>query len=354
MTIKKISIVHPYIEQRLQEIKQRIYPKHHLWGFDQFEKEKSLKMNLLQTEKTFCPTILEKTLNKLFFKNSPGIKAEISAWKESRTSELIYSVCGPLALSQFYKKTKVISWVFRHPNNRVNSLLDPYSQKNLQSNDALLCLTPDAEKHFSKLVRSKFIPWCIDMEMFDGKPPINKPEKPFFLASGKTQRDYNTLVNAAHRTTIDIRIIGPKNLKPLSCPNNVHWIDTSIDPPDQAIDYPTLKEWYAQCAGVCIPLTGDATDTCGYTNMLEGMAMRKPILMSRSGCLHINPQSRNFGILIEPQDSRGWSDSMNRIIGEPAFAEKCGESGRKIAENEFTIDRFNRNVLSFISDALKT
>ena len=60
-------------------------------------------------------------------------------------------------------------------------------------------------------------------------------------------------------------------------PPNVKWLNTSEDPPDQAIDYPTLREWYAQCIGVCIPLSGDAEDTCGYTNMLEAMAMRKPV-----------------------------------------------------------------------------
>ena len=48
----------------------------------------------------------------------------------------------------------------------------------------------------------------------------------------------------------------------------------------------TLKEWYAQSLAVCIPLSGDADDTCGYTNMLEAMAMRKPVLMTQSGCLH--------------------------------------------------------------------
>ena len=58
-----------------------------------------------------------------------------------------------------------------------------------------------------------------------------------------------------------------------------------LRPPDQAIDYLTLKTWYEQCSAVCIPLSGDADDTCGYTNMLEAMAMAKPVIDDRSGCL---------------------------------------------------------------------
>ena len=115
--------------------------------------------------------------------------------------------------------------------------------------------------------------------------------KTLFLASGKTGRDYKTLVKSAESVRAEVRIIGPKEQKPLSIPENLTWIDTSSDPPDQAIDYPTLREWYAQCIGVCIPLSGDANDTCGYTNMLEAMAMGKPVLMTQSGSLHIDPQN---------------------------------------------------------------
>ena len=53
--------------------------------------------------------------------------------------------------------------------------------------------------------------------------------------------------------------------------------------------------------------------------MLEGMAMKKPVIMTRSGCLHIDPASRNFGMLIEPKDSQGWSDAMNRILNDEKF-----------------------------------
>ena len=190
--------------------------------------------------------------------------------------------------------------------------------------------------------------------MFDGKPPREKVLKPFFLASGKTGRDYQTLVKAANGINVEIRIIGPSIQKPRDLPPNVNWIDTSSNPPDPAIDYPTLKEWYAQCSGVCIPLSGDADDTCGYTNMLEGMAMSKPVIMTRSGCLHIDPASRNFGILIEPRDSQGWSDAMNRILNDENFASECGENGRKIAEEEFSIERFNRDVVSFINEVIKS
>jgi len=189
--------------------------------------------------------------------------------------------------------------------------------------------------------------------MFDGKPPKRKPVKPFFLATGKTGRDYKTFLEGCIDVNAEVRIIGPPQFKPLSIPPNVKWIDSSNDPPDQAIDYLTLKEWYAQCTAVCIPLTGDREDTCGYTNLLEAMAMAKPVIMTKSGCLHLNPEKGKFGFLIDPMDAGGWVSSMNALIKNVDKAEFMGKRGRDVAEKEFSIERFNKQTVSFIEEIIE-
>jgi glycosyltransferase involved in cell wall biosynthesis len=348
----KISVVHRYLENRLNE---NYYPSHHKWASDAVLKHPSWEANLLTTSKFKLPQKLEFFLNKTVFRGSPGSKVELASLRAAKKSDLIYSISGPLALAHLFPK-KLLSWVFTEPPNLGRGFKlahRAYKPFNLRSNAGFLCLTPKAEKYYSNFAPSKFIPWCVDLELFDGAPPKKLPEKSFFLASGKTYRDYNTLVKAANDTDANIRIIGPKLQKPNTIPNTVTWIDTSSNPPDQAIDYPTLKEWYAQCSGICIPLSGVADDTCGYTNMLEGMAMRKPVIMTRSGCLHFDPASRNFGILVEPKDSQGWSDAMNRILNDSNFASECGENARKIVEEEFSIERFNRDVVAFIKEVIE-
>ena len=291
-------------------------------------------------------------LNRFIFRNSPGFHYEFAAWKNGQNSDLIYSVCGPLSLVRFYKITKLVSWVFRPPSETKLLLTDPYNLRNLSAHKGFLCLTRKAHDYFSQFAPSKFIPWCVDQDMFDGKPPLQNPENPFFLASGKTGRDYETLVKTANYINTEIRIIGPSIQRPRDLPPNVNWIDTSSDPPDQAIDYPTLREWYAQCTAVCIPLNGNADDTCGYTNMLEAMAMRKPVMMTQSGCLHINPETDGFGFQIKPRDIRGWVDAMNHLHKDHKKALAVGYRGREIVERDFTIDRFNQDILGFIETIL--
>jgi glycosyltransferase involved in cell wall biosynthesis len=348
----KISVVHRYLENRLNE---NNYPSHHKWASDAVENYPNWKAQLLTTSKFKLPQKLEFFLNKTAFRGSPGSKVELSAWKAARKSDFIYSISGPLALAHLYPK-KLLSWVFTEPPSLGRGFKlahRAYKTYNLRSNAGFLCLTPKAEKYYSNFAPSKFIPWCVDMRIFDGKPPKKLPPKPFFLASGKTYRDYATLVNAAKAVAAEIRIIGPSYQKPEDLPSNVKWINTSSNPPDQAIDYTTLREWYAQCIAVCIPLSGDADDTCGYTNMLEAMAMRKPILMTESGCLHINPEIDGFGIQIKPRDAQDWIQKMNHLHKDHETVIGMGNRGRKIVERDFTIERFNQDVLDFIETISK-
>ena len=217
------------------------YPKHHYWGTDVLLNSKDFNSRFAKSNILHLPGIVSKFINRKIFNGYSDLNNEWNAFHVAKSSDYLYSVCGPLSSIAFYNNCKIISWVFQVNKTNSKNPLDPYHPKNLHKHAGFLCLTPKAEKYYSKFAPSKFIPWCVDLNMFDGKRTELVSSKQFFLASGKTGRDYDTLVNAANYTNAEIRIIGPKNQKPKFIPDNVLWIETSIDPPDQAIDYPTLK-----------------------------------------------------------------------------------------------------------------
>ena len=326
----------------------------HLWGIDALEDSGNYLLNYLDTNKCKMPKLVEKLLNKAFFRNSPGATAELLAYNSSKSSDYIYSVCGPLATTRLYPE-KVVAWTFALPPK--TKLLSPhlaYQKKSLRNSAGFFCLTPNGYNHYKQYAPSTFVPWYVDLELFNiDNSENNCNTTPFFLATGKTERDYKTLIESAYHIKAEIRIIAPLSQKPNKLPLNVRWINSSSNPPDLAIDYPTLREWYSQCIAVCIPLSGDADDTCGYTNMLEGMAMQKPVLMTKSGCLHVNPETREFGKLIPPKSSSEWSSSMNELIKEPDLAKYFGKNGRELVESEFTKERFDESVLSFFNSLSK-
>ena len=339
------------MESRLPEVQAGLYPKHHLWGIDALEKHDDFEIDWIKVDNSGFHPLADRLLNRSIFRGSLGVNIEWSILKASHNSDLIYSVCGPPAVAKLINK-KVISWVFRPPEKVARGLMHSYTHVNLSEHKAFICLTPKAEKYYSQYTNSKFIPWCVDLDLFDGREPSNNLLAPFFLSSGKTGRDYDTLLKAAPLVNAEIRIIGPSKQKPAKLPPNVNWINTTSDPPDQAIDYPTLRDWYAQSVGVCIPLNGDADDTCGYTNMLEAMAMRKPVIMTMSGCLHISPKNDGFGTEIKPRDAQGWAHAMNQLLLDSHKTKEMGNRGRVIAERDSTIVRFNKDILEFIQTNL--
>ena len=298
--------------------------------------------------------LIEKFLNKAFFRNSPGAIAELLTYNASKSSDYIYSVCGPLATTRLYPE-KVVAWTFAlPPKTKLLSRHLSYQKSNLRKSAGFFCLTRNGYNHYKQHAPSAFVPWYADLELFKIDDSENHDRNtPFFLATGKTERDYKTLIESAYHVKVEIRIIAPQTQKPKKLPLNVRWINSSSNPPDQAINYPTLREWYSQCIAVCIPLSGDADDTCGYTNMLEAMAMQKPVLMTRSGCLHVNPETGGFGKLIPQKSPLEWSTSMNELINKPDLAKYFGKNGRKIVESEFTKAKFDESVLSFFNSLSK-
>ena len=350
--LRKISVLHPYLEDRIHEIEKGLYPRHHLWGMDGLKTLKGVQIELLRSNLIKLPPIFERVANRFFFRNSPGIKAELSALRASRRSNLIYSVCGPLSMLPLFGKAKLVSWVFREPSKNSNGFLSPYERRKLEAHGAFLCLTKKCTRFFSKHAPSTFMPWCVDLKIFDGNPPRENAKKTFFLANGKTGRDFKTLIEAARLVSYEIRVIGPKEQKPDDLPANVLWVDCSSNPPDNAIDYPTLREWYAQCTAILIPLNGDADDTCGYTNLLEGMAMRKPVVMTRSGCLDLHPNSQGFGFLVKKESPLDWAEKINLLAREKNLAAKLGEKGRLVAEEEFSEHRFDEELSIFFNNLL--
>lgn len=352
--MKKIHILHPYIENRLNDITNGLYPRHHLWGLEGLSNNDFVESSLVKSNAFRIPKILERILNKILFDDSSSLSIELTAIKASFNCDLLYSVCGPLALARFHsKRCKLVSWVFRMPKFRKRAIFHSYKSNNLSLHDGFLCLTPNCAKDFSSFGISKFLPWCVDRNLFYPKKECdNSPKKPFFLATGKTGRDYATLIKAACEINADFRIIGPINQRPHIIPKNVKWISGTQDPPDKAIDYLTLRKWYSSCLAVCIPLGGDKDDTCGYTNMLEAMAMAKPVVMTRSGCLHIDPEKDSFGLSVNPKDKNGWIHSLNSLLNNPELTHSLGSKGLEMVNQNFTIEAFDNKIIDFLTGFL--
>jgi len=220
---------------------------------------------------------------------------------------------------------------------------------NLSGCDGILCLTKKCEAAFKvKSPRSKVkhIPWGVDTKLFF----LNtKSSSDYFLAVGKTGRDYRTFLEACSQANSKFRIIAPDwSMGNDRIPSNVTYLKTDSNVPDGAISYPDLRKCYAGCIATCIPLHGDPEDTCGYTNLLEAMAMGKPVLMTRSGALDIDIEDLGIGLWIEPKDSQDWADKIDYLEANPKEAEGMGSKALALGTSIYNSTRFEQDVVKFL------
>jgi glycosyltransferase involved in cell wall biosynthesis len=105
--------------------------------------------------------------------------------------------------------------------------------------------------------------------------------------------------------------------------------------------------------GVCIPLHYDQNDTCGYTELLEAMAMGKPVIMTQSGCLNIDLEEENIGLYVNPNDQNDWQNAIKRIFNDQFKAKVMGQNAQKLQKKKYTIDENKKQTIKFLNNILK-
>ncbi|MBG29605.1 MAG: hypothetical protein CMI31_06340 [Opitutae bacterium] len=347
-------VVHRYLEGRLSEIESGSYPKHHLWGLEAFEG----KTELAKTKGNSIVLLLGKCLKKIAKGRFGDTEAELAIIVRRNQPDLIYVASGHLFFIPILRrlriiKAKLVTWVFRKPPKspwwKLQNL--HLSGPVARGFDGILCLTRKAESDFKDLAPDshvRFVPWGVDTKMFNPSP-VKQKTSDFYLAIGKTERDYETFLNACGKTKRNFRIIAPREVaQGRKIPSNVRFVECSTDPPDKAISYEELRAWYGQAKAICIPLHGDPDDTCGYTNLLEAMAMGKPVLMTKSGCLDLDIEKLGFGYWVKAQSADSWIKSLEKLESSPTRIDEMGSAALSLVRSTYNLSTFNKEVTTFI------
>ncbi|MBT5715653.1 MAG: glycosyltransferase [Opitutae bacterium] len=354
----KIAYVHPDAEGREEEVAQNRYPRNQLWGADLL-KEQGHDVHTIKTRSQHWSARFGRLLNKLTQHRLGDFHIEFQILRQSKKADLIYAPSGHLFIIPLLRrlgliKAKLVTWFFRLPENSLWWSLRRlrFSRYILNGFDGILCLTKQAENDFQKYTNEvcvKYLAWFADPEIFNCSHINSQHDEGYFLSVGKTQRDYKTLLKACAKVDATFRIIAPKEAaKHKFIPPNVQFIETSKSPPDAAISYPELSNWYSNARAVLITLLYDANDTSGYTNLLEAMAMGKPILMTDSGCLDIDVEELGVGYKVSPDSPEAWEEAIQRLQSNSSNAKEMGRRGIEVSRNQFSRKEFGSALDQFI------
>ncbi len=355
--MNKIAWVHIDILNKTRDFEKGLYPKSHLWGYPLNNTNNVHSLNPLIPNKWLY--LISRFYDYITKSRFGNLLVEISLLLKIKDFDAIYCISGKLFWIPILKrlgliKTKLIILIYRIPEKAPfwkfhNLHLSIFI---LKAFNGVNCLTQKtADELISLLGKEKvieYLPWCTDEQFF-----INecKSDSKYFFSSGKTNRDYTTLLESISQLPEKkFLLIGhfPK-AKILSKISNLKIIHSEKNQTDTAIPYNSLIQHYSNAIAVCITLNGDPNDTCGYTELLEAMSMSKPVLMTRSGCLDINIEDENIGYYVEPNDPTDWVRKVNLISNNNQKAKQMGENGRKLVNKTYNISSYEKRVKDFLN-----
>jgi glycosyltransferase involved in cell wall biosynthesis len=315
------------------QIKSGFKPSHHLWG--------CLQLVRLGYEVALAEPLTDFYLYRNPFPHDLKQLKMVRSWLGR--DGIVYCGHNVLYWIPFLRalgaiRPKIVSLLFAR---------EPLAFSGAHS--GLVALNPTAAAHARKLApkaRVAHLGWGADLNAFPALP--YHPD--WFLSCGITQRDHGTLCEAASRCRAPIQIISPNIPSNLAWPPNVRLVTGGRH--DDTVSYhELLQDHYARCAGSLIILKNDPAEhtAVGFTNLLEAMAMARPVIVTRTGALasEIDIDAAGCGLSVPAENPLALANAIETLARDPVRAEAMGAKGRNLAENHYNIDRYAAQLHDF-------
>ena len=197
------------------------------------------------------------------------------------------------------------------------------------------------------------IPFHADSEFY--RPLIAEPggNFPMICSAGLEWRDYPTFIEAVRGLEVDVKLAAAS---PWSKHKN-ETEDRTLPPNVSArrYEYGELRQLYANSKFIVVPLYENDFQA-GITTILEGMAMGKAIITSKTtGQIDAIRHGEN-GLYVPPGDPVALRNAIVSLLENPEKAEKMGAQARKDIETGMSLEhwvrRISQTVSLFRSDAM--
>lgn len=240
------------------------------------------------------------------------IKCKIVIWKYT------YCIEGTNAISRFFYRK-----VYWPCIDRIYMMFDNHTEDALKKNLV-------SKKQIVTLSRGTDVKWY---------EKYQKTEKGDFLviATGKDHRDYFTLGQACEETKTQCKIITFKHRACLDAAEKykdsdyVHFVfmenGYGIEPYCYLVNEVSQASVMAIC---CEKLPYGA----GYTNIVESLAFRIPILQTLNPDVHLDPEKEGIGYSIDPYDVESWKEKIS-LLKDKNLRNKIGSNIQRLLDGEY-------------------
>jgi glycosyltransferase involved in cell wall biosynthesis len=358
--MQKIFVLNNYSFQRVwQEVNEALKPNHHLYGVNYLEKA-GYEMVLVPFDERqqhitsrfsrfWRKTKLPIPLGDLF--------QQFYVLKHAKKNDLVYAPCQTQtqflsylrALGLFNCKVVVVA---HHPpiRGRYKAIRNWFFRMELRGTDAYPSLSDKIATKINTFLahKSKALHWGPDMAFY--QPYEKQTLGNYFLAAGRTGRDFATFAHACSKSAVPAKIICLKNdatrhLQPFIGQPNIEVIANDAE---QDYLYDQLTPIMAAARAICIPLFEAKSHLAGLTSLTDALALGKPILMTRNDFIDIDIEKEGIGFWVDANHVEGWVNAIAQLKDDDLCI-SMGKKAKALGENTWNIERFSKEILALLN-----
>ncbi len=193
--------------------------------------------------------------------------------------------------------------------------------------------------------KTHLIPFHADAQFYRPLPAASDAPPNQICSAGLEWRDYPTLIEAVTGADVTVKLGA-------ASPWSKHRNETEKRelPPNvsaRRYEYDELRQLYADSKFVVVPLYENDFQA-GITTILEGMAMGKAIIATRTTGQTDTIRDGGNGLYVAPGDTAGWKQAITRLLNNPEEAERMGAQARCDIEANISLERWVERIACVI------
>jgi glycosyltransferase involved in cell wall biosynthesis len=188
--------------------------------------------------------------------------------------------------------------------------------------------------------------------------PSDLPAQRRVVAAGSEARDYRTMIRALDGLDVDADVaVGSSVLRSSGDADAMFGpivrdaagvVSSGRTRIHQQLGHRELRDLYARARVVVVPLHDIEADA-GVTSITEAMAMGKPVVATRTRGQVDVVRHGETGLYVAPGDPAELRAAVQRLLDDPAEAERMGRAGRAAVEARHTLDGWVAAVAAVVT-----
>jgi glycosyltransferase involved in cell wall biosynthesis len=188
------------------------------------------------------------------------------------------------------------------------------------------------------------MPFMVDTSFWTG-PPAPSRQRPMICAVGQELRDYETLVEAVRGLDVDVVVAAASPWSRRD--DSSAGIDLPANVSVVRLDQYHLRDLYREARFVVVPLV-ESDFQAGITTILEAMSMSLAVVCSRTAGQTDTLVDGETGVYVPPRDPAALRRAIERLLADPADADRLGRNGQRWVRENADIGVYARHLAALV------